>query len=354
MQISEPLRLPSAEVARRAAITLAVAAAGGALLNFAGLPAAWLSGSMIAVGALSLSGFPAVMPVPVRELGFLLIGLTMGSGLSPEVVAGLRHWPLSILILVGTVPILVWAVQSFLVRMMGWQPKEAALAAMPGALSYVLAIATAEKLDVARVAIAQTLRLFVIVALVPQLIGQFGHGSLALAPAMIIDASPMVVLGLAVGALLVGWLLQRLAVPAPLMMSGLLVSGTLHASGLLSSRLPAVIAIPAIIILGAQVGSRFTGMSLASVRATAIAAIAALILALVIAFFGSALVTLLTGVPLAQAFLAFAPGGVDVMVVIAFSLGLDPAYVVAHQLLRFLAIAISLPLVFRWWFPERS
>ena len=142
--------------------------------------------------------------------------------------------------------------------------------------------------------------------------------------------------------------------PAGGLLAPMLFGAVLHASGLLSSRLPAVIAIPAIIILGAQVGSRFTGMSLASVRATAIAAIAALILALVIAFFGSALVTLLTGVPLAQAFLAFAPGGVDVMVVIAFSLGLDPAYVVAHQLLRFLAIAISLPLVFRWWFPERS
>ena len=329
-------------------------------MNLAGLPAAWLSGSMIAVAALALSGFPASMPVPLRETGFLLIGLTMGAGLSPDVIAGLRHWPLSILILIATVPLLVFAVQAFLVRAMGWQPKEAALAAMPGALSYVLALAATEKVDVARVAIAQTLRLFVIVALVPMLVGAFGQMAEAAAPPMpvLIDATWPVLIGLATAALLFGWLLNRWRIPAPLMMSGLLISGTLHASGLLSSRLPPVLAIPAIVILGAQVGSRFSGMGLRAVKETALASIAALGLALLIAFAGAYAVTLATGVSLAQAFVAFAPGGADVMVVIAFSLGLDPAYVVAHQLLRFLAIAICLPAVFRWWFPvplpERS
>ena len=358
LAVADHFHWPSADVARTTAMTLAVAAAGGALLNLFGLPAAWLSGAMIAVAAYALAGQRAMVPVALREAGFLLIGLAIGAGLSPEMIASVRHWPLSIVILIATVPLLVWAVQTFLVRAMGWQPKEAALAAMPGALSYVLALAASEKVDVARGAIAQTLRLFVIVALVPALVGPAGRGQTGAAqPPLIlvsIDSPLLVLLGLGVAALLVGWLMNRWRMPAPLMMSGLLVSGVLHASGILSSHLPALISIPAIIILGAQIGSRFSGMSVAAVRGTALDSLAALGLALIIAFAGAFAVSGLTGVPLTQAFLAFAPGGVDVMVVIAFSLGLDPAYVVAHQLLRFLAIALVLPFVFRWWFPSEK
>ena len=43
-------------------MTLALAAGGGALFAFAGLPAPWLSGAMIAVGVASLSGAAVLVP----------------------------------------------------------------------------------------------------------------------------------------------------------------------------------------------------------------------------------------------------------------------------------------------------
>jgi uncharacterized membrane protein AbrB (regulator of aidB expression) len=44
---------------------------------------------------------------------------------------------------------------------------------------------------------------------------------------------------------------------------------------------------------------------------------------------------------------AFAPGGLEAMTILAFVIGLDPAFVGAHHLARFLLIAMLLPFVAR-------
>lgn len=54
---------------------------------------------------------------------------------------------------------------------------------------------------------------------------------------------------------------------------------------------------------------------------------------------------LVTEIPPAAIFLAFAPGGLPEMVLIAATLNADPAFVVVHHVVRFLIIAIALPWV---------
>ena len=50
---------------------------------------------------------------------------------------------------------------------------------------------------------------------------------------------------------------------------------------------------------------------------------------------------------------AFAPGGLEAMMVLALILALDPLYVGAHHLARFLGIAFVLPFVIRL-LPDRK
>jgi uncharacterized membrane protein AbrB (regulator of aidB expression) len=45
---------------------------------------------------------------------------------------------------------------------------------------------------------------------------------------------------------------------------------------------------------------------------------------------------------------AFAPGGLEGMMVLGLVLGLDPLYVGVHHLVRFLGIGLALPLVMTW------
>jgi hypothetical protein len=60
---------------------------------------------------------------------------------------------------------------------------------------------------------------------------------------------------------------------------------------------------------------------------------------------GAALTSLLGGLPLPLTLLAFAPGGLEAMIIMAFALGLDPAYVAAHQIARYVGLVLLMPFV---------
>jgi hypothetical protein len=59
----------------------------------------------------------------------------------------------------------------------------------------------------------------------------------------------------------------------------------------------------------------------------------------------AALAAWLAGVSFANSLVAFAPGGLEAMTVLALVLGLDPLYVGIHHLVRFLGIGLVLPFI---------
>ena len=61
----------------------------------------------------------------------------------------------------------------------------------------------------------------------------------------------------------------------------------------------------------------------------------------------AALVTAIVGQPIGDTVVAFAPGAIEAMTVLAFTLGLDPVYVALHHLARFILVAILVPLAMR-------
>ena len=73
--------------------TLVVGALGGALFAWVGLPAAWLSGAMIAVALASLAKMPAHVPTPLRDGLFVVLGVTMGTGVTPDTIERIGEWP---------------------------------------------------------------------------------------------------------------------------------------------------------------------------------------------------------------------------------------------------------------------
>jgi uncharacterized membrane protein AbrB (regulator of aidB expression) len=52
----------------------------------------------------------------------------------------------------------------------------------------------------------------------------------------------------------------------------------------------------------------------------------------------------LLGLPFAEIWLAYAPGGVEAMTVMAYALNLEPSYVSAHHVIRLLALVLLSPL----------
>ena len=115
------------------------------------------------------------------------------------------------------------------------------------------------------------------------------------------------------------------------------------ASGLAPGRLAPGLQIAAQTLVGAWVGSRFIGFDWRLLRGLLFAAATSFLAA----FAGGRRLLgrcrRFTGAPFADALAAFAPGGLEAMTMMAFALGLDPLFVGAHHIGRFLFISLALP-----------
>lgn len=336
---------PSNLVARFA-LTAAIGAAGGGLFALLALPVAWLSGAMVAVTAVTIGGFRPYVPSLLRDAVFILLGITIGAGVTPEALQSLSAWPISLIALLLSIPACMVFVIAYLRRSAGWDEGSAFFASAPGALSYVLALSLQSRADTRRVALAQSVRLFILVALLPTVIVWTAGSDFAM-PLHMPEGSlggGVVELGVLVAAGLVGgYLGQRLRVPGGYLVGAMIASAVLHGTGLVGMFLPDWLLLPGLVLLGAVIGQRFEGADLKLIRATIGPSLGAFMVAAFVAVIFALLVSWGLDIPLGQTLLAFAPGGVEAMTIMAFMLNLDPAYVGAHHVARFLGLSLALP-----------
>lgn len=326
-------------------LTIAIGAAGGGLAALAGMPAPWLAGSMIAVAVAALAGLPLTMPALCRNAAFVLIGVSMGAAVTPETVQQLRAWPLSLILLALSVAATLLAGTAYLERVHRWDRVTARFASIPGALSSVLVLAAASPADLPRVALAQSIRLFTLVAILPLLLRAFGSDTAAAPTQTLLVSSPLEITAtLALSAVAAAGL-AALRVPGGVLLGAMVASAVLHGAGLVAGRLPQAILIVGFVTTGAVIGIRFKGTRLGLLLTTLPGAFASVVIALALSAGFAALGAALLDLRFGQLWLAYAPGGVEAMAIMAFALHLDPAFVGAHHVVRLIGLGLLSP----WW-----
>ncbi len=325
---------------------LLIGAAGGALCAWIGLPAPWIAGSMLAAVAAVMGGVRIGMPGWLATAAFIFLGMQTGTSVSWATVERAIQWPLSLAVLGLTVALIIWACMVFYMRVRKWDGASALYASVPGALALVLLLASGTKADMRRVTIAQCIRLFLLVAALPVVIAWMSPVPALSGEAKVIGgiADLALLIGLSVAAALA---LHRLKVPAGLILGPMLAGAGLELTGLISGAMPDFLLIPANVVLGVLIAWRFADFSVPELLGALADGFSGFVLALAIAAGGAAIAAQLTGLPFALTLLAFAPGGLEAMTIMAFALDLDPAYVGAHQVARYLGIALLLPPIAR-------
>jgi uncharacterized protein len=251
-------------------------------------------------------------------------------------------WPLSLIGLGLTMIVVTASSYAYLRRVAGWDPATAYFGSIPGALSMTLAVAETSPADLRRVSMSQTIRLFMLVAVVPLMVTAVDvppHGSMD-----VVDDPADLALLMAAGA--GGAVLGVLArLPAGLLLGAFIASGLLHGSGVVEGQVPPMLLVPAFILLGVMLGLRFAGTGWRALAGMLHASLGAFAAGITAAFIGAVAVSHLLALPLGQVLVAFAPGGLEAMAILALALAVDPAYVAAHHLARFLAMTVVVPLL---------
>ena len=320
--------------------TILAAVAGGALFQAAGMPVAWMAGPMITVAALAMMDVPVRMSPLTRDFGLTVAGVSLGSTVTPEAVAMIARYPVSILGLAISVIATVAASKSVLERMYGWDKPTAFLAAVPGALSMVMALAAESAGDARKIAVVQAVRLFALVTLMPLAINATMTPQ-AHAAQPIVTPLGMLVMFLATIAVSDG--LKKLKFANPQFVGGMITGTLLHMTNLVPGELPPVMGVTGMVLIGVFSGLRFGGTSPRFLLTILMPGILSLSVALVIALACGLTVQWLTGLKLAEVLVAFAPGGVEAMIMMGAAMGLDTLYISTHHVLRTIALNLVTP-----------
>ncbi|MBL8697195.1 MAG: AbrB family transcriptional regulator [Alphaproteobacteria bacterium] len=348
--------MPSANASRlhdvgRLVLALTIGAAGGWVFAQLRLPLPWMLGAMTAVTIAALAGAPVRMMRWLRSIFITVLGVMLGASFTPTVVARMPGWWPTLLALGVWAALTTWLGWLYFRRRAGFDPITAYFAAAPGGLNEMITVGGQLGGDERMISLAHATRVLITVFAIP--IWFRLHGDIA------VDGGARATIGLldvglqdyailaacaAVGAL--GG--ARLGIPAAFVLGPMFLSAGIHLAGITESTPPTLIVQMAQVIIGSTVGCRFVGVPVRRVgQAIGHAAIVAVIMiAIAVAF--AFTIGRLSGLPIAAIVLAFAPGGLAEMSLVALALAVDAAFVATHHMARILMIILLAPTIFSW------
>ncbi len=328
-----------------AAAGLAAAFLGGWAFEALATPIPWLLGPLFAVAGVNLAGWRIAGPPGGRQLGQILIGTAIGLEFTPDVanaVLGHLHWMTA----AALAAILIGGLAAWLqVRIAGLDAATAFFGSVPGGMAEMLGLGDRFGAEPVALALAQTIRVGIVVVTVPlglALLGAEGSDPFA-AGAGAVDAAAMpVLLG---GAGLSAMALNRLGLTNAWMLGACGFAAALALSEAPVSNLPQPLPILGQVLIGAALGERFDREPMRRAPRVILAAALSTMLLLASATILAVGLAAVSDMPVATMIAAICPGGLAEMSITAQALGLAVPLVSAYHIMRIVMITlVTLPL----------
>jgi membrane AbrB-like protein len=328
-------------------VALAICAGSGSLLAALHAPLPWMIGPLLAMALFKFLGASVAAPPGGRAAGQLAIACALGLYFTPVVGAEVvAHWYL-LLAAAGLAVLLAYASGWFLMRTAGLDATTALFASVPGGAAEMTILGERFGARSDRVVLAQALRVFIVVLVVPFGFTALGlHGADPYRPAQTaVDGFGLIaLLGIAA---LAGATLARLRVPNAWMLGPLTATVALTLNGVSLSAIPGWLSNAAQLLIGCSLGSSFERGSLrTSPRFIALIAVSVALAMLVSGLCAWGLARL-GAVPIATMVLATAPGGMAEMCVTAKVLQLGVPLVTAAHVTRVIILVTTTAPTFR-------
>ncbi len=314
-------------------------------------PLPWMIGPLFSTAAACMLGAPLHAPIQVRAAGQWVIGTTLGLYFTAPVVAALASYSGWILLAVVFALVLGVAAGRLLHQLSGADRCTAFFAMAVGGASEMATQGERHGAAVERVAAAHSLRIMMVVSIIPYAIRWWGgHGlgaglDMFVPGAAEVNYGPLLLLVLLTS--LGGIALLRLDVPNAWVIGPLFVAIALTASGVHLSRLPEWVIRGGQLFIGISLGTRFTPKFVHTAPRFLLSCAACSLAMMVLgAGFGLALAAL-GGINPGTAILATSPGGIAEMSLTARVLHLGVPIVTAFHVSRMVAVVLLIGPLFR-------
>ncbi len=335
---------------------LACAAAGTGLVALAGMPSPALFGSLLGGMAFALfapsGALRPRMPHAAATLAQGIVGVAIGAYVDAATLAQLAaHGAPILLVCLATVATSL-ALGSLLTHW-GASLATGVFAMISGGATGITAIARELGADDRAVAVIQYLRVVIVLAGMPVITAVAFHpthgGTQPAAAGGAAATSGSTTAAYILVTLVGGLLLARvLRLPAGAILGPLAVALAVSLSGWFP---PVVVPVwpqlIAYVVIGLQVGLRFTRSSLRHIAGLLPAAVGLILTLLVLSALFGLLLVAWVGVTPRDAYLATTPGGLYAVLAVAVDSGADVSFILTVQVVRLIAVLTTAPLVAR-------
>ena len=316
----------------------------GALLAwYLNLPAPFLLGPTIVCSIGAILGLKFSIPIFLRNLGFTIIGITIGTNITPNSLAQISTWPISLFMMVCTIVLITLFGMLFLSHYK-LDKKTSLLASSPGHLSFVLSISNDIKTDTPKIAVIQSIRVLSLTLLTPILViitsdteisnnFQINEKTISLAQLILVI----------IFSLLIGLAIMNTKVPAPFLIGGMICTSVSHGSGITEGLMIPIFSIFAFIILGIVIGARFVSIDIKLLKTSFFSGFTLTLVGAMFCLFFAFLTSKITDIELVDTIIAFAPGGLETMIAMGSIVNADPTYVATHHVIRIIFLTFFVP-----------
>lgn len=333
------------------ALALLIGAAGGATFFALNLPLPWMLGAMIACFIAVLAKLPLRAPARLRPFVIPVIGVMLGSGFDTQTFGHMLEWGFSLLGLLAYLGLSAAIVIPFFVKFGRMDPVTAFFSGMPGGLSEMMIIGGEMGGDENRIVLSHAARIFATVTLIAiyfrVILGYQVSGVAAPngAHAVLEVQSGVLLLACAVIGTILG---HRLKLPAAGLLGPMILSAAVHMTGLSQAAPPRTLVIIAQIVMGSMIGCRFMGADPRLIIKTLILSICATSTMLGLSLVFANGLSALLGTSVEQTLLAYAPGGLTEMSLVAIAMNAEVAFISIHHLIRIVILIAVAPGILKW------
>ena len=325
---------------------LAVGVPAGYLFHLLHTPIPWMIGPMIAVAALNLTGVGMRSPPYARQMGQVILGSAVGLYFTPSVVRELAaNFPA---ILAATVAVFIVGGLGALTlsRASGVDGKSTFFASIPGGAMAMAVLAEHYGAEVAPVAVAHSLRVSLVVILIPFALTYGGIPLVAAAYRPEVPLDYYILVPWLFFGCLIGEISERLHMHNGYLLAPIFLGAGLTVAGVRLSAVPHQFTDFAQLMFGLVLGARYERAFFVRYKLFIPFALLNSLFILIASVAAGAILAWAFDLPIATMLLATSPGGLAEMTMTAQALKIGVPLVVAFHLFRVVVVNMATQYIF--------
>jgi membrane AbrB-like protein len=343
-------RSPFLTAASNMTAGLAIATVGGVAFYYLNTPLPWTLGPLFATAVMALAGGTWFLPTIAWTIARPTVGVLAGSAFTLPVILSIPEWWDSLLALLAYSVVVTFLGWLFFSRVCKFDDVTSFFASAPGGLGELTLLGGSLGGSMRTLVLIHAVRVVLMVFIVPFIVAWF-----FLPPGMVLTGvttssgmlSPLD-WALIIGCGVIGFFIGRpFTNIGGVMLAPMALSAAVHIAGLTHAAPPWWLVAAMQVVIGAIAGSRFSGISWPELRTTVLYAIIWSLFLLGAAVGAAWVCTHFTDESLLALILAFTPGGIVEITIIAYALSLHVAFVVTLQTGRVVLVLLLTPILFK-------